>query len=139
MSLVGPCPQVERDVAIYTDVERGLLKVRPGITDISSIVFADEGEILKDSEDPDIDYNQLIRPWKSRLGLLYIENQSLLLDLRLILLTAIAIFSRERALEGIQGILDDIGVDEKIKQVAKREDELEPYPPPGATEIVTHR
>lgn len=139
MSLVGPRPQVERDVAIYTDVERGLLEVKPGITDISSIVFADEGEILKDSQDPDLDYNQLIRPWKSRLGLLYIDHLSLLLDIRLILLTAAAIISRKRALDGIQRILDDLNVDEKVKQAAKREEKLVPYPPPGATEVVTHR
>jgi len=54
MSMVGPRPQVPRDVAIYTDREQELLTVKPGITDISSIVFADEGEILKDSEDPDL-------------------------------------------------------------------------------------
>src|SRR3990172_2149393 len=97
MSLVGPRPQVDRDVALYTDVERRLLSVQPGITDISSIVFADEGEILKDSQDPDLDYNQLIRPWKSRLGLLYIERHSIFLDLQLIGLTVLAILSRPLA------------------------------------------
>ena len=56
--------------------KKKLLSVKPGITDFSSIVFSDEGEILKDSDDPDLDYNQLIRPWKSRLGILYIENRS---------------------------------------------------------------
>ena len=139
MSLVGPRPQVPRDVALYTEVEKHLLDVKPGITDISSIVFADEGEILKDSDDPDLDYNRLIRPWKSRLGLLYIDHQSFLLDLRLIFLTALTIVSREKALAGIQRILDDLGADDKLKQVARRQEKLEPYPPPGATEIVSHR
>ena len=139
MSLVGPRPQVQRDVAIYTDVEKHLLSVKPGITDIASIVFADEGDILKDSDDPDLDYNRLIRPWKSRLGLLYIDNQSFMLDLCLILLTALAIVSREKALIGIQRILDELGADEKLKEVARRKDELKPYPPPGAAEIVSHR
>ena len=69
MSLVGPRPQVKRDADLYTAEEARLLSVRPGITDFSSIVFADEGEILKDKSDPDLAYNQLIRPWKSRLGL----------------------------------------------------------------------
>jgi len=126
-------------VAIYTDVEKGLLNVKPGITDISSIVFADEGEILKDSQNPDLEYNQRIRPWKSRLGLLYIDNQSLLLDIKLIWLTAMAILSRERALAGINKILVDLGADEQLIQIAKRQDELKPYPPPGSDEIVTHR
>lgn len=139
MSLVGPRPQVQRDVALYTDEERRLLSVKPGITDISSIVFADEGEILKGKPDPDLAYNQLIRPWKSRLGLFYIDHQSLLLDLRLIFLTAVTIVSRRRALEGIQRILSDLGADEQLKRVAFRQEPLKPYPPPGATEIVTAR
>ena len=79
MSLVGPRPNVVSDTDLYTDIEKGLLVVRPGITDFSSIVFSDEGEILEGREDPDLSYNQLIRPWKSRLGLIYIKNQSLLL------------------------------------------------------------
>ena len=47
MSLVGPRPNVERDVKIYTNVEKVLLSVKPGLTDFSSIVFSDESEILK--------------------------------------------------------------------------------------------
>lgn len=139
MSLVGPRPQVQNDAALYTEVEKGLLRVKPGITDISSIVFADEGEILKNSRDPDLDYNQLIRPWKSRLGLFYIDHQSFGLDIKLIFLTALAILSRERALTGIQNILTDLGADPQLKDVASRQTKLVPYPPPGATEIVTHR
>ena len=47
MSLVGPRPNVKTETDLYTDVEEGLLSVRPGITDFSSIVFSDEGEILE--------------------------------------------------------------------------------------------
>ena len=139
MSLVGPRPQVQRDVAIYTEEERRLLSVKPGITDMSSIVFADEGEILKDSQDPDLEYNQLIRPWKSRLGLFYINHQSFFLDIRLIFLTAVAILSRERALTRIQKILDCLGAEEMVKRVAMRQEPLKPFSPPGAAEIVRHR
>lgn len=139
MSLVGPRPQVQRDAALYTEVENRLLSVKPGITDISSIVFADEGDILKDKPDPDLAYNQLIRPWKSRLGLLYIDRQSLGLDLQLIYLTGLAIVSRERALRGIQAILLNLGANDQLRRVASRQDELQPSPPPGATEIVTSR
>jgi len=116
-----------------------LLSVKPGITDISSLVFADDGDILKDSRDPDLEYNQLIRPWKSRLGLLYIDHRSFLLDIQLIWLTALAILSREKALAGVQSILSKIGADEQIKQAASRQDELKPFPPPGALEVVTQR
>ena len=54
MSLVGPRPNVDWDVNLYTTTERNLLSVRPGITDFSSIVFSDEGEILNDHADPDL-------------------------------------------------------------------------------------
>ena len=96
MSLVGPRPNVLREILMYTDLEKELLTVKPGITDFASIVFSDEGEILSDSDDPDIDYNQLIRPGKGYLGIFYIRNQSIKLDLMLIFLTAIAILSRKK-------------------------------------------
>ena len=105
MSIVGPRPNVKKETDLYTKVEENLLSVKPGITDISSIVFSDEGDILANKLDPDIAYNQLIRPWKSRLGLIYIKNQSFILDLQLILLTIIAIFSRKLALLNIVKIL----------------------------------
>jgi lipopolysaccharide/colanic/teichoic acid biosynthesis glycosyltransferase len=139
MSLVGPRPNVKRETDLYTSEEKRLLSVKPGITDFSSIIFADEGEILKDSNDPDIDYNQLIRPWKSRLGLIYIDNQSFWLDIKLIALTALAFCSRKLALKGIRSILCRLNVDQKILDVALRQDELKPYPPPGSNKIVTSR
>jgi lipopolysaccharide/colanic/teichoic acid biosynthesis glycosyltransferase len=139
MSLVGPRPNVQREVDLYTEVEKNLLKVQPGITDISSIVFSDEGEILQDSSNPDLDYNQLIRPWKSRLGLLYVEHQSFWLDIKLILLTIVAIFSREIALREMNKVLVQLDADEKLIQVAKRQDQLTPFPPPGSKQIVSSR
>lgn len=139
MSLVGPRPNVKRETDLYTKEETGLLSVRPGITDISSIVFSDEGDILKDSIDPDLDYNQLIRPWKSRLGLLYVENQSIILDIKLIFLTAVAIISRSKALVGVNQILNSLNADSKLIEVSKRDKKLYPYPPPGASEPVKSR
>ena len=62
-------------------LKKNLLRVKPGITDFASIIFSDESEILKNVDDPDISYNQLIRPWKSRLGLFYIKKQSIQLDI----------------------------------------------------------
>ena len=75
MSLVGPRPNVKSETDLYTKIEKNLLNVKPGITDFSSIVFSDEGDILSGSDDPDLLYNQLIRPWKSRLSLFYIEKR----------------------------------------------------------------
>jgi lipopolysaccharide/colanic/teichoic acid biosynthesis glycosyltransferase len=139
MSLVGPRPNVKRETDLYTPVERKLLGVKPGITDISSIVFSDEGDILKDQPDPDIAYNQLIRPGKSMLGLLYIENQSLWLDIKLCFLTVIAVLSREKALAGVQKILKDINAPDEALQLAQRTQALVPRPPPGGDRIVTSR
>jgi len=139
MSFVGPRPNVLREVALYTEEERHLLDVRPGITDFSSIVFSDENDILKDHEDPDIGYNQLIRPWKSRLGLIYVKKRNISLDLVLILLTVIAIISRKYALWGVNKLLNLINAADDVIRVSKREDALVPYPPPGSDSIVTSR
>jgi lipopolysaccharide/colanic/teichoic acid biosynthesis glycosyltransferase len=61
MSFVGPRPQVEADAALYTAEERRMLEARPGITDLASIVFADESEILAGSANPDLEYNRVMR------------------------------------------------------------------------------
>ena len=139
MSIVGPRPNVEREVALYTAEESHLLDVRPGITDISSIVFSDEGEILAGSLDPDLDYNQLIRPWKSRLGLLYVRNACVSLDFRIIWLTVVSLWDRERALTGVNQLLNDLGADHELQRVARRRENLVPSPPPGSSDIVRSR
>jgi lipopolysaccharide/colanic/teichoic acid biosynthesis glycosyltransferase len=138
MSLVGPRPQVMRDVSnFYTEEEFHLFDARPGITDIASIVFADEGDILRGSENPDLKYNQVIRPWKSRLGILYTKHQSVWLDLQLIALTLLAAVDRRRALENIQHLLTRLGANPELTAVAGRTQPLQPFPPPGATVVET--
>jgi lipopolysaccharide/colanic/teichoic acid biosynthesis glycosyltransferase len=139
MSLVGPRPNVKTETDLYTDVEKELLLVRPGITDFSSIVFSDEGEILEGRDDPDLAYNQLIRPWKSRLGLIYIKNQSLLLDLQLVLYTVVAIISKQKALIWVAEKLSKLNVDADTIKISKRKVSLYPFPPPGSDQIVTER
>tara|TARA_B100000945_G_scaffold303260_1_gene287623 strand:- start:163 stop:888 length:726 start_codon:yes stop_codon:yes gene_type:complete len=139
MSLVGPRPNVKKETDLYTEVEKDLLSVKPGITDISSIIFSDEGDILADKLDPDIAYNQLIRPWKSRLGLIYIENKNFMLDIKLIFLTIVAIFSKKRALIKIVKILTKLDVDKEIIKISKRKKNLYPHPPPGSKTIVKSR
>jgi lipopolysaccharide/colanic/teichoic acid biosynthesis glycosyltransferase len=131
MSLVGPRPQVQSGVDLYTAKERELLLVKPGITDFASVVFSDEGTILSTSVDPDADYDRLIRPWKSRLGLVYIASRSLWLDIQLVVLTVVAIFSRAHALEGVAALLTRLNVDRDLVEVARRRDVLRPANPPG--------
>lgn len=139
MSLTGPRPNVLRETAIYTMEEKRLLSVRPGITDLSSIVFSDEGDILHGAEDPDLLYNQIIRPWKSRLALLQLDHQSLLLDIQVLWLTAVALVSKNTARAGVQRVLRVLQAPEDLLVVASRTAPLPAAPPPGATTIVTNR
>lgn len=87
MSFVGPRPQVQWAVDLYSPEQREILTVRPGITDYASLRFSNEAEILKGAEDPDKAYLELIHPEKTRLALEYVRNHSLLIDLKLICLT----------------------------------------------------
>jgi lipopolysaccharide/colanic/teichoic acid biosynthesis glycosyltransferase len=137
MSLVGPRPQVRSEARLFTAQERRLLTVRPGITDLASIVFSDESEILWGSDDPDLLYNQVIRPWKSRLALLHIERRTPGSNFRIIWLTLVGLVSRRAALAGVQKILRSWGADELLCRVARRDQPPFPYPPPGATDSVT--
>jgi lipopolysaccharide/colanic/teichoic acid biosynthesis glycosyltransferase len=92
MSFVGPRPEVMQEVVLYTDQEKRLLDVRPGITDWASIKFRNEGELLMGSPDPHQAYLEKIRPEKVRLGLEYVRSRSFVIDCRIILLTLKAIF-----------------------------------------------
>ena len=139
MSLVGPRPNVERDVSIYTEVEKDILSITPGITDFSSIVFSDEGDILKDSTDPDLDYNKLIRPWKSRLALIYVKKNSFVIDVHLIFLTIVSLFNKKKSLMLLSVILNKLTDNKELLNVVLRENKLSPYPPPGSSTVVYKR
>jgi|SRR5438552_1450877 len=136
MSLVGPRPQVLPDVALYTVEEQRLLSTRPGITDLASVVFADEGDILFGAEDPDLRYQQIIRPWKSRLALLYVDRGGgLSTDLRLLWLTVMNSFLRDRALAGAAVMVDRLGGGAELTHMARRNAALRPAPPPGGNQV----
>ncbi len=140
MSVVGPRPNVERETRLYTADEKRLLSIRPGMTDLASIVFADESDILRGSDDPDLRYNQVIRPWKSRLGLLYVDApQSVTLDLRILWLTVVAAVNRNAALAGVQRVARSLGADDTLLEVIPRTAPLSSAAPPGANEVVRSR
>jgi lipopolysaccharide/colanic/teichoic acid biosynthesis glycosyltransferase len=127
MSLVGPRPNVKAETDSYTDTEKKLLSVKPGITDFSSIVFSDEGKILENKENPDLAYNQLIRPWKSRLGLIYIQHQSTKLDLKILIYTFVALISKNKALNWVSKTLENLGVEKQLIKISKRKTDLFPH------------
>ena len=87
MSFVGPRPQVQWDVELYTEEERAILTVPPGITDYASMEFHNEGEILAGSEDPDKTYAEKIRPEKLRLQLEYVRTHSFWVDIKILFKT----------------------------------------------------
>jgi lipopolysaccharide/colanic/teichoic acid biosynthesis glycosyltransferase len=139
MSFVGPRPNVERETDMYTAEEKKLLTVRPGSTDFSSIVFSDEGDILKGSDDPDLLYNQIIRPWKSRLGIFYVGHNSVSVDIYTVYLTALASINKQKSLVKLVELLQKLGCNQELLEVASRKHKLIPAPPPGAERIVQQR
>ncbi len=85
MSVVGPRPEVEQYVKLYTTEQRKVLSVKPGLTDYASLEYVNESELLSKSSDPHRTYVEEIMPDKLRLNLKYINNQGFLLDIKLIL------------------------------------------------------
>ncbi len=87
MSLVGPRPEVRKYVDMYTDEQRKVLSVRPGITDYASIEYMDENVLLEKSADPDKTYVEEIMPAKIELNMQYIDNPTLAEYFKIIFLT----------------------------------------------------
>ena len=96
MSLVGPRPEVQYYVDMFTQEEKAILSVRPGITDWASLWNPDEGSILAGASDPEKTYMEKIRPTKLRLQLKYVRDRSFLGDLGIILRTVTTVISRDR-------------------------------------------
>lgn len=84
MSVVGPRPEVPKYVALYTEEQRAVLRLRPGITSLASIAYIDENEVLGRSADPERTYIEEVMPAKLSLDLRYVREQSFGLDLRII-------------------------------------------------------
>ena len=93
MSLVGPRPEVRRYVELYTDEQRKVLDVKPGITDYASIEYVNENELLGDADDPDRVYVEQVMPNKLKLNMKYIQNKSLTEYFKIIFLTLKSIAS----------------------------------------------
>ena len=87
MSIVGPRPEIPYYVNMFTEEEKIILSVRPGITDWACIWNPDEGKLLAGSDDPDRDYLEKIRPEKIRLQLKYVKEHSLWIDFKIMLMT----------------------------------------------------
>jgi len=87
MSIVGPRPEVPRYVELFREDYEGILTVRPGITDIASLVFRDEEALLASQEDPERYYREVHLPRKIRYAQEYMRRSSVFFDLKIILMT----------------------------------------------------
>ncbi len=92
MSIVGPRPEVLRYVARYSNEQRQVLRLRPGLTSLASIAFIDESTVLAKSSDPERTYVEEIMPAKLELDLKYLRERDLGLDLRIMFGTVLRLF-----------------------------------------------
>jgi lipopolysaccharide/colanic/teichoic acid biosynthesis glycosyltransferase len=100
MSFVGPRPELPQYVANYTPEQRCVLCVRPGITDIASIRYRHEEEVLGQSENPEDFYRNVVLPHKVDLNLEYISNISLFFDMKLTFQTLQSLFIEDSVQKG---------------------------------------
>jgi lipopolysaccharide/colanic/teichoic acid biosynthesis glycosyltransferase len=92
MSFVGPRPEVRKYVVLYNSEQLHVLDVKPGITDFASIDYANENEILAQSNDPEETYIKTVMPAKLELNLKYIREQNFLTDMKIIFKTIRKVF-----------------------------------------------
>jgi lipopolysaccharide/colanic/teichoic acid biosynthesis glycosyltransferase len=98
MSIVGPRPEEKKFTDLYSEEEKSILTLKPGITDWASIWNSNEAEILENSEDADKTYLEIIRPEKIRLQLEYVLNHNFFIDLQIIFLTVIKLLGGNKTL-----------------------------------------
>jgi lipopolysaccharide/colanic/teichoic acid biosynthesis glycosyltransferase len=92
MSIIGPRPLVKKQFSFYSEEsQRIIASVMPGLSGVGSIIFRDEEKILQSSNDPHKTYQELITPRKAQLEVWYVQNNSVKLYFKLILLTAVAV------------------------------------------------
>lgn len=93
MSFVGPRPEVRKYVLLYDEVQKKVLDVNPGITDVASIKYRNENEMLEGSDDPESFYIKVIMPVKLKMNLEYINDRSFFKDIKVILNTLKTVFT----------------------------------------------
>jgi lipopolysaccharide/colanic/teichoic acid biosynthesis glycosyltransferase len=87
MSLVGPRPEVRKFVDMYTDEQKRILTVKPGITDYASIKFRNENEMISSADNPQDFYVKVIMPQKIALNMVFINKPSIIAYFTIIIKT----------------------------------------------------
>ena len=108
LSLVGVRPTTIEEFDSFTPYEKIAFSKKAGLTDLSSILFSDEGSLLNDAIDPDALYQEKIRPLKSQLGVLYAKNICIKLNIQIIFLTIFNFINRNISLKILSGLLDKL-------------------------------
>lgn len=107
MSFVGPRPEVPFYVNMFSEKEKAILSVKPGITDWASLWNPDEGAILAWSVDPEKTYMEKIRPEKLRLQLKYVRERSFWVDLKILIQTLSLVFRQARSANKLKEQIKD--------------------------------
>ncbi len=92
MSLVGPRPEVPKYVELYTDEQKEVLSVKPGITDPASIKYRNENDLLADADNPEKFYIEKVMPEKIQISIDYIRKRNFFSDIKVILETFFRVF-----------------------------------------------
>ena len=120
MSFIGPRPELPRRLKYYSEEDKGIFKVRSGISSPASIVFSDEEYLMNQVEDPEKFYIEQIMPYKIKLNLYYVKTRNFWNDIYLIIATFLKILNKvddnsivkdKKLLEEKQEIIKKIGVD----------------------------
>tara|TARA_B100000161_G_scaffold51406_1_gene33437 strand:- start:536 stop:1240 length:705 start_codon:yes stop_codon:yes gene_type:complete len=98
MSFVGPRPELKFFTDLYDKKQKDIFLIRPGITDISSLIFRNESNFLKEEKNPEFFYINYILPLKLQLGLIYKKNSNIITDLNIIFITILFIFINKNLL-----------------------------------------
>lgn len=93
MSFVGPRPEVRKYVDMYTEEQKNVLSIKPGITDYASLEYFNENDLLSRSENPEQVYIQEVMPAKLKLNLKYMREAGFFTDLKIIFRTLARIVS----------------------------------------------
>lgn len=94
LNIIGPRPNIIPLLNNYSNEEFKLLKIKPGLTDIASVMLSDLNEKLKDSKNPDVDYENNYRKKKNSYGLYYIKNSSAGLNFFIFIATIVVIINK---------------------------------------------
>ncbi|MBO6974267.1 MAG: sugar transferase [Prochlorococcus marinus CUG1435] len=98
MSFVGPRPELKFFTDLYDKKQKEIFLIRPGVTGISSLLFRNESNFLKEEKNPEFIYRDCILPLKLELGLIYKKHSNIITDLNIILITIFLIFIKKNLL-----------------------------------------